>query len=142
MQSSLFYHRMDKDCHRRRCDRLYPLQKSWSYFDQKPFPVTLSRNSSPISRKTLGPNMAWHEVTNQSANGNIASVLQSTKGINVLSPTWFYLNDNSGGIAFPCQLQLRETCHQNGIEVWALVSNLENPDVNTTVRALPHLHKR
>lgn len=75
-------------------------------------------------------NMAWHQVTNQSANGNIASVLQSTKGINVLSPTWFYLNDNSGGIASFASSGYVDYCHQNGIEVWALVSNLENPDVN------------
>lgn len=75
-------------------------------------------------------NMAWHQVTNQSANGNIASVLQSTKGINVLSPTWFYLNDNSGGIASLASSSYVDYCHQNGIEVWALVSNLENPDVN------------
>lgn len=75
-------------------------------------------------------NMAWHQVTNQSANGNIASVLQSTKGINVLSPTWFYLNDNSGGISSLASSSYVDYCHQNGIEVWALVSNLENPDVN------------
>ena len=75
-------------------------------------------------------NMAWHQVTNQSANGNIASVLQSTKGINVLSPTWFYLNDNNGGIASLASSSYVGYCHQNGIEVWALVSNLENPDVN------------
>lgn len=75
-------------------------------------------------------NMAWHQVTNQSANGNIASVLQSTKGINVLSPTWFYLNDNNGGIASLASTSYVDYCHQNGIEVWALVSNLENPDVN------------
>lgn len=75
-------------------------------------------------------NMAWHQVTNQSANGNIASVLQSTKGINVLSPTWFYLNDNNGGIASLASSSYVDYCHQNGIEVWALVSNLENPDVS------------
>ncbi len=75
-------------------------------------------------------NMAWHQVTNQSANGNIASVLQNTKGINVLSPTWFYLNDNNGGIASLASTSYVDYCHQNGIEVWALVSNLENPDVN------------
>lgn len=75
-------------------------------------------------------NMAWHQVTNQAANGNIASVLQSTKGINVLSPTWFYLNDNNGGIASLASTSYVDYCHQNGIEVWALVSNLENPDVN------------
>ena len=69
--------------------------------------------------------MAWHQVTNQSANNNLASILQKTKGINILSPTWFYLNDNNGNIASLASSTYVDYCHQNGIEVWALISNLE-----------------
>ena len=83
---------------------------------------------SHITRdKTI--NMAWHQVTNQTANGNVADVLGRTKGVNVISPTWFYLNDNSGNIASLCSSGY---CHQQGIEVWGLVSNLENSDVDST----------
>lgn len=77
-------------------------------------------------------NMAWHQVTNQTANGKVSSVLAATKGVNVISPTWFYLNDNAGGIASLASSDYVSYCHQQGIEVWALVSNLENADVNTT----------
>ena len=66
--------------------------------------------------------MAWHQVTNQSANDNLASILQKTKGINILSPTWFYLNDNNGNIASLASSTYVDYCHQNGIEVWALIS--------------------
>lgn len=76
--------------------------------------------------------LGWHQVTNQEANGRLASVLQSSKGINVMSPTWFYLNDNQGNIHSLASRDYVDYCHQNGIEVWALVSNLENPDVDTT----------
>ena len=76
--------------------------------------------------------MAWHQVTNQEGNAAIASVLQNTKGINVISPTWFYLNDNAGNIANLASKSYVDYCHQNDIEVWALVSNLENKEVNTT----------
>ena len=76
--------------------------------------------------------MAWHQITNADANTTIASVLQNTKGINVISPTWFYLNDNNGNIASLASSDYVNYCHQNGIEVWALVSNLENKDVDTT----------
>lgn len=75
-------------------------------------------------------NMAWHQVTNQTANGNIASVLQKTKGVNVISPTWFYLNDNNGNIASLASSNYVDYCHQNGVEVWALISNLENEEVS------------
>lgn len=76
--------------------------------------------------------MAWHQVTTTDGNAEIANVLQNTKGINVISPTWFYLNDNQGNIANLASRSYVDYCHQNNIEVWALVSNLENKDVNTT----------
>lgn len=77
-------------------------------------------------------NMAWHQVTEQSANSTLATVLSNTKGVNVISPTWFYLNDNKGGIASLASSDYVTYAHQHNVEVWALVSNLENPDVDTT----------
>ena len=76
--------------------------------------------------------MAWHQVTTSSANSDIANVISSTKGVNVISPTWFYLNDNKGNIVDLASSNYVNYCHQQGIEVWALVSNLENPDVDST----------
>jgi spore germination protein YaaH len=76
-------------------------------------------------------NMAWHQVTNASANNAVASVLGTTKGVNVISPTWFYLDDNEGGIASLASLDYVTYCHQQGVEVWGLVSNLENTEVST-----------
>ena len=76
--------------------------------------------------------MAWHQVTNQTANNQVSSVLAGTKGVNVISPTWFYLNDNEGGIAVLASSDYVSYCHENGVEVWALVSNFENADVDTT----------
>ena len=77
-------------------------------------------------------NMAWHQVTTQAANANVAAVLGKTKGVNVISPTWFYLNDNNGGIMSLCSQDYVNYCHQQGVEVWGLVSNLENQDVDDT----------
>ncbi len=76
--------------------------------------------------------LGWHQVTNQEANGNVAKVLQSTKGINVISPTWFYLNDNDGSLYSLASKEYVDYCHQHDVEVWALVSNLENPDADST----------
>lgn len=77
--------------------------------------------------------MAWHQVTSQEANGTVSDVLKSTKSINVISPTWFYLNDNEGNIASLADKSYVTYCHQNNIEVWALVSNLENNEVDSTL---------
>lgn len=87
-------------------------------------------------KKDFKINLAWHQVTNTSANDNVSSLLQSTKGINVISPTWFYLKDNKGNIGSLASMDYVDYCHQSGVEVWALVSNfgakdqgLENPSL-------------
>ena len=85
--------------------------------------------------------MAWHQVTVPEANSTIVNVLQNTKGINVISPTWFYLNDNDGNIANLASTDYVKYCHDKGIEVWGLVSNLENSEVSST-EVLTHTSKR
>ncbi len=91
-------------------------------------------------KKDFEINMAWHQVFNRSANGNISSVLQSTKGLNVISPSWFYLKDENGGIGSLASSDYVSYCHQHNVEVWALVSNfgaadqgLENPDLTAVL---------
>lgn len=74
----------------------------------------------------------WHQVTAQAANADIASVLASSNGVDVISPTWFYLNDNKGGIASIASTNYVSTCHAAGVQVWGLVSNLEDENVDTT----------
>ena len=86
-------------------------------------------------------NMAWHQVTVLEANNSIANVIQNTKGLNVISPTWFYLNDNDGNIANLASTDYVKYCHSQGVEVWGLVSNLENNEVSTT-EVLTHTSKR
>lgn len=80
-----------------------------------------------------GPvSLGWHQVTTQEANSRISDILPATKGVNVISPTWFYLNDNDGNIFSLASREYVNYCHQNNVEVWALVSNLENPEADST----------
>lgn len=92
-----------------------------------------------LKDKTIS--LGWHQVTTKEANDRVSKILQESKGINVLSPTWFYLNDNKGNIYSLASRSYVDYCHQNGVEVWALVSNLENPDVDTTA-VLTHTSTR
>ena len=96
-------------------------------------------------KKDFEINMAWHQVTSRSANSNLSSILQNTKGINVISPTWFYLKDTNGGIGSLASSDYVNYCHQHGIEVWGLVSNfgakdqgLENPDLTEILTYSSH----
>ena len=76
-------------------------------------------------------NMAWHQVTTPEANSTVADVLSNTKGLNVIAPTWFYLNDNEGNLVNIASSDYVQYCHNQGVEVWALVSNLENDEVDS-----------
>lgn len=76
-------------------------------------------------------NLAWHQTTSSAANAKITEMLQGTKGINVISPTWFALSDNDGNFTNLGETWYVDTLHNMGIEVWGLISNFEH-DVDTS----------
>ena len=73
-------------------------------------------------------NMAWHQVTNSDANSNVLEMIANTKGLTTISPTWFFLNDNEGNIESLASQTYVNYCHQNNIEVWALVEDIKYKD--------------
>lgn len=68
-------------------------------------------------------NMAWHQVMSKSAGANVASVLSTIPGVNTISPTWYYFQDESGAVISDAVKEYVDTCHAAGVEVWALFSN-------------------
>jgi len=64
--------------------------------------------------------LGWHQVTNQDANNNLLTVLDQSKGINTISPTWFSVSGNEGTITSLASERYVERAHNAGIEVWAL----------------------
>ena len=77
-------------------------------------------------------NLLWHQSMNADANARIATVLANSKNVNVISPTWFYLNDNEGNLSDTGSKDYVNYCHEQGVKVWGLVSNLENSEVDST----------
>lgn len=77
-------------------------------------------------------NLLWHQTMNADANARIATVLANSKNVNVISPTWFYLNDNEGNLSDAASKDYVNYCHEQGVKVWGLVSNLENSEVDST----------
>lgn len=72
--------------------------------------------------------LVWHQVTNAQANDSLVSLLENTKGVTCVSPTWFKLADNNGGITSLASEAYVERAHNLGIQVWALVD-----DFNTEI---------
>lgn len=77
-------------------------------------------------------NLLWHPVFSSAANDSIATVLSESKGVNVISPTWFKLKDNKGNISSLASTNYVNYCHSQGVKVWGLVKNmdLESADID------------
>ncbi len=85
-------------------------------------------------------NLVWHQVTNADANGSLLEQLNATKGVTVVSPTWFSLSDNEGNISSLASEKYVQRAHEAGVEVWALCDDFNE---NMTVgKVLGYTSKR
>lgn len=73
-------------------------------------------------------NLGWHVVAGVAGNDTLSSVTANARGLNVISPTWFKLNDNEGGFTSFAASDYVEKAHDMGMEVWALIENIEYKD--------------
>jgi len=76
--------------------------------------------------------LGWHQVTNMAANDQLEDALKGTKGINVISPTWFALTDNQGNFTSLASKEYVDKAHAKGLQVWALLDNFSS-NVQTEV---------
>lgn len=73
-------------------------------------------------------NLGWHVVAGEAGNDTLGEVTANTKGLNVISPTWFKICDNEGGFTSFATQKYVDKAHDMGLEVWALVENIEYKD--------------
>lgn len=76
-------------------------------------------------------NMVWHQVTSTDANAYFADATANMTGVNVISPTWFYLTDTAGNIASIASADYVSQAHEKGLQVWGLIDNFTQ-EVSTT----------
>lgn len=73
-------------------------------------------------------NLGWHVIGGPAGNDTLSEAVANTKGLNVISPTWFKLNDSEGGFVSFASQDYVDKAHGMGLEVWALVENIEYAD--------------
>lgn len=76
-------------------------------------------------------NLSWHQVTSAEANSYFADAVANVSGVNVISPTWFYLTDTAGNIADISSADYVQQAHDREMKVWGLIDNF-TADVSTT----------
>ena len=76
-------------------------------------------------------NMTWHQITNTDANAYLGDMTANVSGLNVISPTWFYIQDTAGNLGDLSSADYVAQAHQKGLKVWGLVDNF-TAEISTT----------
>jgi len=76
-------------------------------------------------------NLVFHQINYTAMNDNLSEDIAARTGVNVISPTWYFLSDNSWIILDYARSAYLEEAHAAGLQVWALVSNFSE-DVSTS----------
>lgn len=96
---------------------------------EQPIPVTDYQEPEYTSlTRDHKINLGWHVVASAEGNDTFNSVTANAGNLNVISPTWFKLCDNEGGYTSFASADYVQKAHDRGLEVWALIENIEYKD--------------
>lgn len=96
---------------------------------EQPIPVTDYQEPEYTSlTRDHKINLGWHVVASAGGNDTFNSVTANAGNLNVISPTWFKLCDNEGGYTSFASADYMQKAHDRGLEVWALIENIEYKD--------------
>ena len=96
---------------------------------EEPAPVTDYEMPEYTSiSKDYKINLAWHAIYSTAGNDTLTEVLAGTRGVNVISPTWFVLTGDAGEFTSFASREYVSRAHDMGIEVWALISNITDTE--------------
>ena len=70
-------------------------------------------------------NMAWHNVTNATANNSVAQRIVQTKGLTTIAPTWYHVANTNGDLESISSTDYVSYAHQANIEVWATIRDFD-----------------
>ena len=76
--------------------------------------------------------LGWHQISDVDAYKTLEDILDQAEDINVISPTWFALTDNSGSFRSIASQKYVDIAHEHGVQVWALLDNFSS-NVQTEV---------
>lgn len=97
--------------------------------------VPVSTFEKPIYKSTSMNEpvcLVWHQMTTPDGNASFDNLIAKTKGINVISPTWYELTDNEGNFKSLADKDYVKKAHDKGLKVWALINNFSS-NVNTEI---------
>ena len=70
-------------------------------------------------------NMVFHQTDNQASNNMLAQSLEGVSGVNVIAPTWFYLESPEGDMSSVASDTYVATAHSKGLSVWTVANDFD-----------------
>lgn len=68
--------------------------------------------------------MGWHQVFSESGYSQLDEIIKRAKGMNVICPTWFTIQDNSGNIRSLGEKKYVDKAHKAGLQVWVMLDDI------------------
>ncbi len=87
-------------------------------------------------------NLVWHQSTSTESNDAMAEMTEEMTGVNVISPTWFSVTDETGTISSLASADYVKLAHEAGREVWGLIDNFNEAFDETTDLAYASVRSR
>ena len=87
-------------------------------------------------------NLVWHQSTSSESNDAMAEMTAEMTGVNVISPTWFSVTDETGTISSLASADYVKLAHEAGREVWGLIDNFNEAFDETTDLAYASVRSR
>ena len=87
-------------------------------------------------------NLVWHQSTSTESNDAMAEMTAEMTGVNVISPTWFSVTDETGTISSLASADYVKLAHDEGREVWGLIDNFNEAFDETTDLAYASVRSR
>lgn len=87
-------------------------------------------------------NLVWHQSTSTESNDAMAEMTAEMTGVNVISPTWFSVTDETGTISSLASVDYVKLAHEAGREVWGLIDNFNEAFDETTDLAYASVRSR
>ena len=67
--------------------------------------------------------LGWQLLYTTDSLGYLNSALDLSPEVNVISPTWFFMNDREGSLLSYANKAYVDAAHEKGVQVWALYKN-------------------
>ncbi|MCQ2521259.1 MAG: glycosyl hydrolase family 18 protein [Lachnospiraceae bacterium] len=77
--------------------------------------------TGPLDKKVV---LGWHQIYSADDGTNLKEVTQNVTGMNVVSPTWWYLTGGDGSYKSYANYYYVTYAHDHGYQVWPLIEDM------------------